>query len=62
MEVSLPKILTNLEQTVMFLCQAFDNILYTRRFNALKQIAGDLLAMCRGELSAIIARLMSKCL
>ena len=40
-EVSLPKILTNLDKTVMFLDQAFNNISYTRRFNALKQITGD---------------------
>ena len=41
MEVSLSKILTNLDQTVLLLDQVFDNILYTRRFTALKQIAGD---------------------
>ena len=40
-EVSLPEILTNLDQTVMLLGQAFNNISYTRRFNALKQITGD---------------------
>ena len=41
MEVSLPEILTNLDQTVILLGQAFNNISYTRRFNALKQITGD---------------------
>ena len=41
-EVSLPEILTNLGQTVTLLGQAFNNTSYTRRFNALKQINGDL--------------------
>ena len=40
-EVSLPEILTNLDQTVMLLGQALNSISYTRRFNALKQITGD---------------------
>ena len=40
-EVSLPEILINLDQTVMLLGQAFNNISYKRRFNALKQITGD---------------------
>ena len=40
MEVSVPEILTNLDQTVMLLGQAFNNSSYTRRFNALKQIHG----------------------
>ena len=40
-KTSLPEILTNLDQTVMLLGQAFNNISYTRRFNALKQITGD---------------------
>ena len=40
-EVSLPEILTNLDQTVMLLGQCFKNISYTRRFNALKQITVD---------------------
>ena len=35
-EVSLPEILTNLDQTVMIPGQAFNNISYTRRFNTLK--------------------------
>ena len=39
-EVSLPEILTNLEQSVMLLGQAFNNILYTRLFNPLNQITG----------------------
>ena len=40
-EVSLPEILTNLDQTLMLLGQAFNNISSTRCFNALKQITGD---------------------
>ena len=40
-EVSLPEILTNLDQTVMLLGQAFNKISYLRRFGALKQITGD---------------------
>ena len=40
-EVSLPKILTNSDQTVMSLGQAFNNVSYTRRVNALKQITVD---------------------
>ena len=40
-EVSLPKNLTNLDQTIVLLGQAFHNISYTRRFNTLKQITGD---------------------
>ena len=40
-EVSLPEILTNLEQAVMLLGQAFNNILYTRCFNVLRQVTGD---------------------
>ena len=39
-EVSLPEIPTNLDQTVMLLGQAFNNISYTRPFNTLKQIPG----------------------
>ena len=39
-EVSLPEILTNLDQTVMLLGQAFNNITCRRRFNAVKQITG----------------------
>ena len=34
-EVSLPKILTNLDQDIMLLGQAFDSISYTRLFNVL---------------------------
>ena len=41
MEISLPQILTNLDQTVMLLDQAFNNISYTRFFNSLNQITGD---------------------
>ena len=37
-EASLPEILINLDQTVMLLGQAFNNISHTRRFDALKQI------------------------
>ena len=40
-EVPLPEILTNIDQTVMLLGQAFKNISHRRRFNALKQITGD---------------------
>ena len=40
-EVSLPEILTNSDQTVMSLGQAFNNVSYTRRVNALKQITVD---------------------
>ena len=40
-EVSLPEIVTNLDQTVMLLGQAFNKISYLRRFGALKQITGD---------------------
>ena len=40
-EASLPEILTNLNQTVMLLDQAFNNISYTRLFNALNHITGD---------------------
>ena len=40
-EVSLPEILTNLNQNVMLLGQAFNKISYLRRFGALKQITGD---------------------
>ena len=40
-EVSLPEILTNIDQAVMLLGQAFNNILYTRCFNALRQVTGD---------------------
>ena len=40
-EVSLPQILANLDQTVMLLGQAFSNISYTRLFNTLDQITGD---------------------
>ena len=40
-EVLLPVILANLDQTVMLLGRAFNNISYTRRFNPLKQITGD---------------------
>ena len=40
-EVSLPEILTILDQTVVLLGKTFNNISYTRRFNALKQITGD---------------------
>ena len=40
-EVSLPENLTNLDQTVMLLDQAFNNISYSRRFNALKQTTTD---------------------
>ena len=42
-EVSLPDILTNLDQSVVLLGQAFtfNNISYTRFFTALKQINGD---------------------
>ena len=40
-EVSLSKILTNIEQTVMLLGHVFNNISYIRRFNALKQNAAD---------------------
>ena len=40
-EVSLPEILTNLDQTVMLLDQAFHSISYTRLFNALNHITGD---------------------
>ena len=40
-EVSLPHILTNLDQSVVLLGQAFNNISYTRFFTALKQINGD---------------------
>ena len=39
-EVSLPDIPTNLDQTVMLLDQAFNSLSYTRPFNTLKQIAG----------------------
>ena len=39
-EVSLLQIHTNLDQTVMLLGQTFNNISYTRCFNALKQITG----------------------
>ena len=38
-EVSLLEILTNLDQTVMLLGQAFNNISYTSLFNNLNQIA-----------------------
>ena len=40
-EVSLPQILANLDETVMLLGQAFSNISYTRLFNTLDQITGD---------------------
>ena len=40
-EASLPEILKNLDQTVMLLGQAFNNISYRGCFNALKQITGD---------------------
>ena len=40
-EVSMPEILTNLDQTVTLLGQAFKSILYTRRFNALKKTTVD---------------------
>ena len=40
-EVSLFQILKNLDQTVMLLDQAFNNISYTRFFNTLNQITGD---------------------
>lgn len=40
MVVSLPEILTNLDQNVILLGQVFHNISYTRRFIALKQITG----------------------
>ena len=40
-EVSLPAISTSLDQTVMLLGQAFNNISQTTRFNALKQTTGD---------------------
>ena len=40
-EVSLSEILTNSDQTVMSLGQAFNNVSYTRRVNALKQITVD---------------------
>ena len=35
--VSVSKILTNVDQTIMLSGQAFHNISYARRFNALKQ-------------------------
>ena len=40
-EVSLPEILTNLDQTLMLLGQAHNSTSYTRCSNALKQITGD---------------------
>ena len=40
-EISLPEFLTNLDQTILLLGQVFNNISYTRCFNALKQITGD---------------------
>ena len=40
-DVSLLQILTNLDETVILLGQAFNNILNARRFNALKQINRD---------------------
>ena len=40
-EVSIPEILINLEQTVMLLGQAFYNVLYARHFTALKEITRD---------------------
>ena len=40
-EVSIPEILTNLDQTVMLLGQAFYNVLYARHFTALKEITRD---------------------
>ena len=40
-EVSLPQILKNLDQTVMLLDQAFNNISYTRFFNTLNEITED---------------------
>ena len=40
MVVSLPEILTNLDQNVILLGQVFHNISYKRRFIALKQITG----------------------
>ena len=40
-KVSLPEIVTNLDQIVMLLGQAFHNISYKRHFNALKQSTGD---------------------
>ena len=40
-EVSLPQILANIDQTVMLLGQAFSNISYKRLFNTLNQITGD---------------------
>ena len=42
MEVSLPKILSNLDQAVMLLGQPFDNISCARLFNVLNQVTGDL--------------------
>ena len=40
-EVSLPEILKHLDQVIMLLDQAFNNISYTRLFHALNQITGD---------------------
>ena len=40
-EVSLGDMLRYLDQTVVLLGQAYNNISYTRRFNVLKQITGD---------------------
>ena len=40
-EFLLPEIPTNLDQTVMLLGQAFNNISYARRLKALNQITGD---------------------
>ena len=41
-EVSLGDMLRYLDQTAVLLGQAYNNISYTRRFNVLKQITGDL--------------------
>ena len=40
-EVSLGDMLRYLDQTVVLLGQAYNNISYTRRFNIVKQITGD---------------------
>ena len=40
-EVLLPEILTNLDQNVLLVGQAYNSVSYARRFNALKHITGD---------------------
>ena len=40
-EVSLGELLRYLDQSVVLLCQAYNNISYTRRFNIMEQITGD---------------------